>query len=286
MHLLPWDEEAHAMAVVTHFLGGRSVAVDPGGGARQLHDFDQVLDSGGVVAIEITRANDPRDLQFAREVSKNDWQSDALCQTWVVDVRGTPNVRTLRERVIPLLASLEAAAVASAHLRHEMFDDPRYLPRFSAEQRRILEEAGALQSGEELCGLGVCLVYSLGPSVPGGVIIGKGPIASSTAPSVVTNIASRQACLPDNAAKLAAADDRDARHLFVWVESSLPSAVAAFAFDDGLDPAALPIDPPVMPEHVDAVWLVTAFEPARVWRFQRTTGWESLGNFRTDPPEA
>jgi hypothetical protein len=277
---VPWDSEVHAMEVITLFLGGQSIPLDPGGGAQQLHDFDQHLESGIVIAVEVTRANNSADLQFVQEVSKVDWESDALSQTWIVDVRGIPNVRVLRDKVIPLLAAFEAADITSVHLRHEMFDIAAPGAADSAQELQILDRSGTLAAGEELCRIGVCLVYSLGPASPGRVEVGYGSVVSSTAPSLVADVALDHAHRRDNAVKLAAADDRAERHLFVWVEASLHSEVAAFAFDDGLGVAALPTEPLDIPDCIDAVWLATAFDPSRVWRYHREHGWESLGSFK------
>src|SRR5262249_44582965 len=58
----------------------------------------------------------------------------------------------------------------------------------------------------------------------------------------------------------------DERHLFVWVENSHDQAVAAFAFP------FMPERAPILPEYVDAVWAVTAFDRAHIWQYHRAHG--------------
>ncbi len=45
----------------------------------------------------------------------------------------------------------------------------------------------------------------------------------------------------------------------------------------------LPESAPQLPGEVDAVWLATAFEPANIWRWSQTAGWEDLGTWRPEP---
>lgn len=75
--------------------------------------------------------------------------------------------------------------------------------------------------------------------------------------------------------KLRAADATE-RHLFIWMDSTYPSAELAFA-------TLAPPPAPSIPRDIDEVWLV---EPTgwpnhvRIWRLRQFGEWEVI-----DPPE-
>ena len=157
-----------------------------------------------------------------------------------------------------LLTELEAQGVEQLRLRG---DDP-------------LEGVAA-----ELFALGARLVYRLGDAEPGGglAIMGETSQGGATAPEVIVDVAELHANLPDNRAKLEGAVTASERHLFIWVETSRQEAVAAMSF------GVLPERAPELPEFVDAVWVVTAYNRAHIWRYRRDE-WLSLGTW-TRPDE-
>ena len=103
--------------------------------------------------------------------------------------------------------------------------------------------------------------------------MGEASQGGSTAASVVVELVEYHANLVDNVAKLSRAHDASERHLFVWVENSHHDAVAAFAFP------FLPEREPQLPDCVDTVWAVTAYENAHIWQFHRSLGWRDLGTW-------
>ncbi len=115
----------------------------------------------------------------------------------------------------------------------------------------------------------------------GGVVnMGEHVPIVSTRPSTVVELVERHAALPDNVKKLCAAAGRTERHLFVWVETSAHFAVAAFSISNVLpDGAGLPDRAPTLPDCVDAVWAVTAYDTAHIWQYHRAHGWRDLGRW-------
>lgn len=253
-----WDEERDAARILEDRLGGPSTPRDPGGGRQQLHDFDIELPHGRVVAVEVTRHTVPAELAARAEVARRNWQSALLRHDWVVDMVGHYDVQKVHGRFPALLAAVDAAGVETFDLKHRT-------PSGAAEE--------ALQALREM---GARLLYRLTEASEGGgrIILGTASVAGSTAADVLAEVAEQYAGLADNSRKLAAAQ-ADERHLFVWVENAHHQAVAAMAFE------ILPETAPELPEHVDAVWLATAYDVSQLWRYSRNDGWEDLGTWRT-----
>jgi hypothetical protein len=211
--------------------------------------------------VEVTRHNVETSLKRIDAVSKRDRPFPILRFNWVVDMVPEYNVGYVRGRISAPLEVFEAGGIEQTLLR----DDD------------VLEGAHAA-----LYALGARLVYRLGPAESGGgvVVLGEASSGGATAPEVIVDVVVHHANLVDNAAKLQRASEATERHLFVWVESSQHQAVAAMAF------GFLPERAPLLPEFVDAVWAVTAFDRARVWRYRRDE-WLHLGTFaRPDEDES
>lgn len=274
--------------MVTHCLGGAVRRVDPGGGSVQLHDLDVVLSDGRTIAVEVTRHNSPPALAVLGAIDKRRWESPELSNVWVVNTIATVNVAALHRDVARLLQRLEAAGIATLLVRRESFDATmreEELDDEEREERDVLESTGTRDVAEGLARLGVRLAYSLLPAPTGGeIIVGEASQAGSTAAAVVTDAVEYHAARSDNIAKLEAARDRAERHLFVWIESSQHAAVAAFGIpaSDGEVTARAP----KIPECVDTIWAVTAFDVAHVWRYHRASGWRDLGTVRLNGPDS
>ena len=252
-----WDEELDAARIVEGHLGGVSRPRDPGGGAAQLHDFEVVLPDGRIVAVEVTRHTVPEDNAARAAVKRKQWQFGVLRYDWVVDMIQHYDVREVHRRFPGLLAVVEAAEVETFNLKHRTASGP-------AEEALL-----------QLRTMGAQLLYRLKEASDGGgrIILGAASVAGSTAADVLVEVAERYANLPDNARKLATAE-ADECDLFIWVESAHHQAVAAMAFE------VLPERVPTLPDHVDAVWLATAYDAPQVWRYVRRLGWQDLGTWR------
>jgi hypothetical protein len=282
----PWDPECAAASLLTHFLGGHATCVDPGGGPAQLHDLDIHLADERIIAVEVTRHNQPEHLAAAAEVRKLNWRFPGLHHDWVVDTIASIRVKSLHSEISGLLRDLEYRGVTTLLLRSEMFDDRRSNRTTIDENRELMDRTGALKTGRQLFNLGVRLVYQLGEAnaQEAKVIIGESSRAGSAGPSSVLAAAEQHAGLTDNVTKLAAASDRDERHLFVWAERSRFEVVGAFDFTRVFGPDGLPNSAPALHACIDAVWVATATEPAQVWRYSTKSGWEDLGVYSTSGP--
>jgi hypothetical protein len=277
--LLPWDEEAHAAEIVANFLDGAAEVRDPGGGAEQLHDFDVKLSDGTTTAVEVTRHTVSKYLRLLAAIDSRNWHFQELQRNWVVDMIRSYDVREVHGKIAAQLVALEAAGIETLLLRGALFDrgltdDELYDDERS--ERAQLSASGTWEPAQRLYELGARNVYLIGDAdEPGGglVIMGDSPQAGSTGASVVVELCEYHASLPDNAKKLAQAVDANERHLFIWVEHSHDQAVAAFAFP------SMPDRVPNLPDHVDAVWAVTAFDRAHIWQYHRAHGWRDLGKW-------
>ncbi|HZP14949.1 MAG TPA: hypothetical protein VFA96_03930 [Nocardioides sp.] len=274
--LRPWDEEADAAALLAAYLDGVVHRRDPGGGAEQRHDFDLQLRDGRTIAIEVTRHTVAEYLRTLAAVDARDWYFPSLSNNWVVDMSGPYNVRALHNQIAQPLTALEAAGFEQLLLRQALFDATLADDELDDDERSArakLAAAGAWGAAESLYNMGVRSVCRIGAAdESGGLIIpSDAPRAGATGASVVVDLVEYHAALADNAAKLARAAQADERHLFVWVESSQDQAVAAFGFP------LLPERPPLLPDDIDAVWVVTAFDQAHIWQYHRDDGWRDLG---------
>ncbi len=254
-----WNEEDEAAQIVVGHLGGVATQRDPGGGSTPIHDFDVAVSAGQIVAVEVTRHTVPAEVEARAAVAGRDWKFPSLRYDWVIDMVGHYDVRVVHGRVPSLLEAVEAASLEAVQLGK----DPPPGPASDA--------LSALRA------LGARLLYRLSEATGGAgrIIVGAAPVAGSTATDIVVDVAEHHANLADNSAKLASASAQE-RHLFIWVESNHHQVVAAMGFE------FLPERPPIIPEHIDTVWLATAFHPAQVWRYVRGEGWEDLDRWHFD----
>ena len=277
-----WDEEADAATIVCAQLGGVSHRVDPGGGSEQVHDFDVHLPDGTVVAVEVTRHNVPANHARSSELAKRDWRFPQLRKVWVVHMIGTYKVGEVHRQIGGLLLSLETAGITYLRLDEDLFEPEPHEDWMNDDEyktRDLLDRTRTRAVAERLRDLGARVVYSETDGGPDGgkVCISETGQGGSTSPSVIVEMIEHLASLPDNEKKLRGASDRAERHLFVWVESSQHAAVAAFA---ALQVAGMPDRAPTLPNCVDAVWAVTAFDPAHILLYDRVHGWCDRGIWR------
>ena len=267
-----WDSEGQAVDLMRSYLGGTPVVRDPGGGATQMHDFDLVLAEGRTFAVEVTRFNVPDQLKTWAEVGKRTWQCPNLRYLWLVTFVTGRSVQEAHRQLPGVLEGLEQRAVERLDIRevlspvpNDPWDEEPAAPRPTAD-------------AEALWSLGVLRVCNLGHGEDGigAILMNEPPAIGATSADSASLVATKMAWLPDNLAKLRAAEAPE-RHLFVWVESSQHQVVAAINGD------WLPETAPDLPDEVDAVWLATAFEPSHVWRWSRSAGWEDLGAWRPEP---
>lgn len=260
------ENEGKAADLMVRHLGGTWVPRDPGGGPKSLHDFDLVTEQGTRIAVEVTRLTDPARAAANAAIEDGDWKIAGLRSDWVVDIRGTPRVKRLK-------AALPApmGVVDRSPLDRYIFEKPEV-----AGEPLTEEVSDALRL---LRGLGVRLLYRLGEPAqgPGELMISEATVVGSTGTVLLVTAAQSLAVLPDNLRKLSTATGYDEAHLFVWIEASRHAEVAA------MSSPWLPDTAPRLPEPVQAVWLVTAFEESVVWLFDRTTGWADLGRFAVEP---
>ncbi len=257
---IPWDEQADAEAVVVEKLGGEvRDDRDPGGGVEQVRDFHLETDGIGI-AFEVTRYTEPLQEATLSTVDKLDWRFIDLGFDWYLGMRPSYDVKRLHRSIGALLVRVEATGVIDERLVYD--DDPPS------------EFGGDLV--DALRALGVKYLRRDDAAGSGGGVVSPNPTggAGATGPSALVELAEREAGESGNLLKLEAATAEE-RHLFIWVDTKQTTTYAAFSF-------GLPGESPVLPECVDAVWLVEAVRPtARVWQYHRAHGWRDLDRWRS-----
>lgn len=252
--------EDQAAALMCHYLGGEPRRVDPGGGAHQLHDFEVDLLDGRSMAVEVTQHLDAAETRTLSEIQKRDWFSDVLDRSWLIGHLGHLNVANLHRELPGLLRSLEATGCCSwiATDRSQPPDDPVLA---------ALHRLGVRSVQARVPEPGTC---------SGTIILTRSSIGHSFDASDVLDAIAREANESGNARKLEQATDSDLRALFIWSGDFAGVVQAALTW------AELPTSPPDVPTAVDEVWIATASEPAKVWRYASVTGWERLAPY-VDP---
>ncbi len=244
-----------ASRILGQTLGGTVVPRDVPGAPPGTHDFDVKLRDGRTVAVEETISTDRRIVQFWHVVHDESWDAPSLRRSWLLNVTPPARVKTLRDRVEPLLRALENAGVDKFGL----------LPGVTASSPEITELHGLLvKAGGVL------------PALPPRIFI-MHTGAGATSTDAVREAIEQEAMKSDNRSKLVRAV-ADERHLFVWVDPLGSPAAPATGFMD----VALPGGCNLPPE-IDVVWVaVPTIDDAgndgeRLWRYDRRSGWQDIG---------
>ncbi len=253
---MDWSEE-DAGALLVANLGGRVRQRDPGGGAEQTHDFDIILPTDQVFACEVTRFNDPREVEVDAEIGKRNWHVPGLRSQWSLRRSGRTRVRKLHLRREVLLNTLDRSEIGEGELHIDRLDLSE-LP-YSSESKSALSE---------LLSLGVVGVNRLRQANgTDDVYISYNTTVGASGDSALVRLAEQVMRLEDNLEKLARASEADERHLFVWVEPSAGVA-SSFVRDQILPEADLEL-----PTVVDRLWLCAASSGARPKSYSGRTGW-------------
>ena len=160
--------EITAAMVVASCTGLTVQSLDPGGGSRQLPDFDLRDDQGEVVgALEVTTTTVADRAQFAARARNLSWEYGELQWVWLVHVTGAVPPREIHGQIAPLLRNLEQAGQTG-----------EWIPKVSGLAET---DPGALP--RSLADLGVrraCAVHRVGSSGPGSVLVAQaGPAGAA-----------------------------------------------------------------------------------------------------------
>ena len=173
------------------------------------HDFDVLSPSGTCVgALEVTSAVDEDHVSTTTAIfhEKHGGQNvkRVLCKSdWHVTVLPGTSIRRLRVSLDTHLAAIEADGMSEFHAR---------------------SGAPHLPSVDAICrGLGVASGQVIRTSRPGVHWIGAPVSAALSNPSAVNDVICHAAERPDNLRKLSKVEHGE-RHLFVFIDSSIPSA--------------------------------------------------------------
>jgi hypothetical protein len=219
-----------------------------------MHDFDVHLADGRTVAIEVTRFTDDRYVQQRAEIQKRSWVFPNLQRGWSLIVQARTPIGQLHQEVGNLLEVLEAKQVQ--RLRMKPRPDSPTDPAVKGAFKRLAE-------------LGVVTLGALGAIPAGQLILSTYQPGGSTGQDLIVEMI--DSMVQNKLDKLLRAE-ADERHLFIWVEVAQPMTRAALAFADG-SVRGLVLPDPVLPDGIDAVWIVEAALPTPIRVYRMGQGW-------------
>jgi hypothetical protein len=233
--------EMTAAMVVASCTGLTVQSLDPGGGSRQLPDFDMRDDQGKVVGVlEVTTTTVADRAQFAARARNLSWEFDELQWVWLVHVTGAVPPREIHEQIAPLFWNLEQAGQTG-----------EWIPKLPGLAKT---DPGALP--RPLADLGVrraCAVHRGGSSEPGSVLIAQAGPAGAFSVSTVVKAAECELRKPDNIAKLSGRSGRT--ELFVWLDAGTAQAALCTLVLPEFAGELSNLRLPSLPGGVTAVWV-------------------------------
>lgn len=255
-------EEVWARAVISNALTARVEHHDDGSRAG-MHDLDVFDSQGRIGAVEVTAAADSRLIELWKLVNPPGERLilPGLRGGWMITLDPSVDVRRLRAHLVVVLRMLEASSVRL--LRPEWHRDGP----FEAIARH-LQIVQAHQSDTEFEG-SVYFTVELPDEQSGGYVA-----ETSDAVSQWVGDFLRQSGQADVLAKLARAGAPE-RHAFVLVPGF---TTAPFAVSDPLmrDDAPVPTEPPLVPDPVTDVWVMSTWSSGVCFRWSPGQGWESF----------
>jgi hypothetical protein len=232
--------EITAAMVVASCTGLTLQSLDPGGGSRQLPDFDMRNDQGEAVGVlEVTTTTVAGRVQFAARARNLSWEFDELQWVWLVHVTGEVPPREIHKQISPLLCSLEQAGQTGD-----------WIPKLPG-----LSETDPGSLSRPLADLGVrgaCAVHRV-DSGPGRVLIAQTGPAGPFSVSAVVKAAECELRKPDNIAKLSGKSGRT--ELFVWLDAGTAQAALCTLVLSEFAQELSNLRLPSSPGGVTAVWV-------------------------------
>jgi hypothetical protein len=219
-------------------------------------------------ALEVTSIADPKVVSQLRAAFGRTWSSPDLSTLWTVALsRSDPNqnITRLAGTMIPLLVMFEREGETKVEID--------YSPRYQAKPAGMKDEMHEARIAMFDNGVSRAQVWNTPDEGKHGEILFMIREGVSSDPGLLNDLVVGRA-----KKKVEKLRDTEAteRHLFIWMDSTYPSAELAFAI--------LPPSPaPSIPKDVDVVWLV---EPTgwpshvRIWRLRQLGEWEVV-----DQPE-
>ncbi|MCL9663930.1 hypothetical protein L2091_01635 [Curtobacterium albidum] len=238
----------------------------------------------GSIAVEVTRVTDEdvrRGLRALSESDKSPVTGTPLRACWLVFTSQTaPGLKTLKQRVHPLVAQLEQAGL-------NFFFDQR-------AQRHLLQGREHANLYHELLQMKVERALASPDSAAREpdhqhrvyVAVGGGGSASGSNEAVAL-LSEALAATTDNVGKLTASGAPQ-RHLFVWIDGATPFAIERALShrppswdDDGGNGFGLPTESPTLDPAFTHLWVVHEGS-GRGWLWDGEA-WRSLEDDRSEP---
>ncbi len=272
-----WDAEDDARMIVAAILIGRATPTDLRGGSDQLHDFDVECFDGKRLAVEVTRCTNPSTRQAQAEIDTREWRSPALTHSWYVGLAPSVRVRSVTEWLVDAVVLIEHCGLEKLRLRPCFFDGTAiYRMQLDDRQHAVQLRSHGLQDvARRWYDQGARRFVQLRPADPavgGEVSLELPPSAGWTDPSELVDVAEEYASKPDSISKLEKAIAHAERHLFVWIDDTMPEPFGAFNF------GVRGLPDPHLPASIDAVWLASTVN--QVVRWHRQEGWRDFGLWR------
>jgi hypothetical protein len=220
-------------------------------------------------ALEVTSIADPKVVSQLRAAFGRTWTSPDLSLIWAVTLsRSDPdqNIARLVKRMTPLLVMFEREGETKVEVQYS----PRYRPKPGGMKDELHEARVTMFDN----GVSRAQVWNTPDQGKRGEILFMISEGMSSDPGLLNDLVVDRA--NKKVEKLRVTDATE-RHVFIWMDSTYPSAELAFA--------TLPPPPaPPIPTEIDEVWLV---EPTglprhvKIWRLRQLGEWEVVA-----PPRA
>jgi len=260
--------EKVAALLVGHVTKAAIEDLDPGGGSKQLADFE-ILDASRnrIGLLEVTTTTRPDRASLQAQVRKKNWQFPGLMWSWVIFTGTKVGVRHLHKELGPLLRELELAGPPED-----------LVPEYPG---MIGNEKGALPS--DLAALGVveaCAYHHHDNQNESWVSVQRRePGGFFSAEHNLTAEIQAELDKPDNQAKLSG--DLGRAELFVWLDVGQGALSAITLSEPPWNVDLNKIDRPTLPEGVTAVWAATGLadwpQPAQTLFRYDGSSWSNHG---------
>jgi hypothetical protein len=255
------DEERWAQVCIQHALPDCTVEPHDDGSRPSMYDLKIVCPDGSAGVVEVTAAADAGRVELWREVRKRALirQDPALVGGWLVRILPAARVGELDRHLPGLLRELERdGRTVVRGVRGST--DPLAA---QASRLRIIE---AVQSPTDRKGS----IYVMPPEGSVEQMGGYAPLTGDPLAGWLTAW-TNEPKRSDNVSKLQAADVTE-RHIFIFVPGFTG---APFAVNELLisPEAPIPAIPPVLPNGVTDVWVMSTWDSGDGFRWSSGSGW-------------
>ena len=254
--------ELEAAWIVASMTSGDPVKRDLPTAPPETHDFDILLPSGDMIALEVTSSVVGEVAAFWRELRKRPFDTQGLARDWSVNV-----VNPQLDRPVPNVKELQRWLVAQLKVLEDYVADDTIEVMMEMREHAAIPVRSAL---ENLKRLGV---NSANPLRRVSRITAQVAVGTGGPRRVVPLIAMIEKSTADNERKISKIEASE-RHLFIWITASDLGNSLRLAVE------SLPSEKPTIGGPFDLIWVAlwsprynSEIQAQRLWSVSAETGW-------------